>query len=191
MSEAPARALPPLARWTSLLLHPFAVFALLTLVAAWRLDPAALPRAMAGMAVVVAIIWIFVWRRWRSGAWSTVDASRRQERPLLYLVALVLAGAYWWWIGGRSSAMSTGVLAATAMLCVAGLANRWIKLSLHMACLVFAGMVLLELWRPLGIVLLACVPLLAWSRLRLARHTWAEVIGGSALGAIAGGFLLL
>ena len=34
-------------------------------------------------------------------------------------------------------------LAAVAMLCVAGIANRWIKLSLHMACLVFAGVVLL------------------------------------------------
>ena len=178
------------ARWPSLLLHPFAVFALLTLVAAWRLDPAALPRAMAGMAVVVAIVWAFAWWRWRSGRWSTVDASRAQERPLLYAIALSLAGTYWLWIGGRASAMSAGVLSAIAMLCIAGLANRWIKLSLHMACLVFAGVVLLGLWRPLGLVLLACVPLLAWSRLRLARHSWVEVLGGSVLGALAGAPLL-
>ena len=26
-----------------------------------------------------------------------------------------------------------------------------------------------------------CVPLLAWSRLRLARHSWVEVLGGSVL----------
>ena len=76
------------------------------------------------------------------------------------------------------------------MLCIAGLANHWIKLSLHMACLVFAGVVLLGLWRPLGLVLLACVPLLAWSRLRLARHSWVEVLGGSVLGALAGAPLL-
>ena len=42
----------------------------------------------------------------------------------------------------------------------------------------------------MGLVLLACVPLLAWSRLRLARHTWAEVVGGSVLGALAGAPLL-
>ena len=113
-------------RWPSLLLHPFAVFALLTLVAAWRLDPAALPRAMAGMAVAVAIVWAFAWWRWRSGRWSTVDASRAQERPLLYAIALSLAGAYWLWIGGRASAMSAGVLSAIAMLCIAGLAKHWI-----------------------------------------------------------------
>ena len=53
-----------------------------------------------------------------------------------------------------------------------------------------AGVVLLGLWRPLGLVLLACVPLLAWSRLRLARHSWVEVLGGSVLGALAGAPLL-
>ena len=107
-----------------------------------------------------------------------------------YFPALSLAGAYWLWIGGRASAMSAGVLSAIAMLCIAGLANHWIKLSLHMTCLVFAGVVLLGLWRPLGLVLLACVPLLAWSRLRLARHSWVEVLGGSVLGALAGAPLL-
>lgn len=186
----PSRA-ASLARWVSLLLHPFVVFALLALVAAWCLEPASLPRVVAGMAVVVAIVWGFVVQRWRSGRWSTVDASRRQERPVLYLLALVLAGGYWWWLGGRTSALSGGVLAAVALLCVAGLANRWIKLSLHMACLAFAGLALLGLYRPVGVGLLLAVPMLGWSRLRMARHSLGEVVGGTLLGAIAGGSLLL
>jgi hypothetical protein len=180
-----------LARGISLLLHPFVVFIALAAVASWRLDPEALPRALAGMLVVVAIVWAFVWQRWRSGRWSTVDASRRQERPLLYALALLLAGGYWWWLGGRASAMSTGVVALVAMLCVAGLANRWIKLSLHMASLVFAGVVLLGLLPVAGIVVLLAAPLLAWSRLRLARHSVVEVVGGAVLGAAAGGAMLL
>ncbi|UNK56798.1 hypothetical protein MNQ95_11655 [Pseudoxanthomonas daejeonensis] len=172
------------------MLHPFAVFIALVLVAAWRLDPASLPRALAGMVFVVAVVWMFVWRRWRSGRWSTVDASNRQERPLLYGLALLLAAGYWWWLGGAASAMSTGVLAATAMICVAGLANRWIKLSLHMASLAFAGIAMLALWWPGGAVLLLLAPLLAWSRLRMGRHTGAEVAGGMALGVLAGATLL-
>jgi len=48
------------ARWTSILLHPFAVFAALALIAAWRMDPASLPRTAIGMAVAVAIVWAFV-----------------------------------------------------------------------------------------------------------------------------------
>lgn len=179
------------ARAVSVALHPFAVFMGLALLAAWRLEPASLPRVAAGMAVVVAVVWIFAWHRWRSGRWSTVDASRRQERPLLYLLALVLAVAYWAWLGGPASPLSGGVLAAIAMLCVAGLANRWIKLSLHMACAAFAGVVLLDVWPPAGIVLLACLPVLAWSRLRLARHALVEVVGGALLGAVAGVSALL
>ena len=78
------------ARWTSILLHPFAVFAALALIAAWRMDPASLPRTAIGMAVAVAIVWAFVLQRRRSGRWGTVDASDRRERPVLYALVLVV-----------------------------------------------------------------------------------------------------
>ena len=174
------------ARWTSILLHPFAVFAALALIAAWRMDPASLPRTAIGMAVAVAIVWAFVLQRRKSGRWGTVDASDRRERPVLYALALAVSLGYWLWLGGRHSATSNGVLGSVAMLCVAGIANRWIKLSLHMASLAFAGMALLALWPPAGFIALVLLPLLAWSRLRMARHTVPEVIGGSLLGLLAG-----
>ena len=174
------------ARWTSILLHPFAVFAALALIAAWRMDPASLPRTAIGMAVAVAIVWAFVLQRRKSGRWGTVDASDRRERPVLYALALAVSLGYWLWLGGRHSATSNGVLGSVAMLCVAGIANRWIKLSLHMASLAFSGMALLALWPPAGFIALVLLPLLAWSRLRMARHTVPEVIGGSLLGLLAG-----
>ena len=174
------------ARWTSILLHPFAVFAALALIAAWRMDPASLPRTAIGMAVAVAIVWAFVLQRRKSGRWGTVDASDRRERPVLYALALAVSLGYWLWLGGRHSATSNGVLGSVAMLCVAGIANRWIKLSLHMASLAFAGVLLLALWMPAGIVALGLMPLRAWARLRMARHTLPEVIGGTALGLSVG-----
>ena len=184
MSGAPpARAV---ARWISILLHPFAVFASLALIAAWRLDPGSLPRTAIGIAVAVGIVWGFVLQRRRSGHWGTVDASDRRERPALYALVLAVALGYWGWLGGAHSAASHGVLATVAMLCVAGVANRWIKLSLHMASLAFAGISLLPLWWPAGILALALLPLLGWSRLRMARHTLAEALGGTALGMLAG-----
>jgi len=177
---------PAIARWTSILLHPFAVFAVLSVVAAWRLDPASLPRTAVGIAVAVAIVWAFVLQRRRSGRWGTVDASDRRERPVLYVLVLLVAAGYWLWLGGRASHTGQGVVAVIAMLCAAGIANRWIKLSLHMASLAFAGAALLSLWPPAGIAALLALPLLAWSRLRMARHTLPEVIGGSALGLLSG-----
>ncbi len=174
------------ARIVSIVLHPFAVFMLLALMAAWRLDPESLPRTALGIGVAMAIVWVFVLQRRRAGHWQTVDASRKQERPLLYLLALAVAGAYWWWMGGRTSATSGGVLAAIVMICIAGIANRWIKLSLHMASLAFAGVVLLRLLPAAGITAIALLPLLGWARLRMARHTWPEVVGGTLLGVASG-----
>ena len=172
----------PIARAVSILLHPFAVFVTLAVLATWRLDPASLPRTAIGMGVAIAVVSLFIWQRRRAGHWQTVDASRRHERPLLYVLALLVTLAYWGWMGGRGSATSTGVLAAIAMLCVAGVANRWIKLSLHMTSLAFAGVALLPLVLFAGVVAIALLPVLAWARLRMARHTLPEVIGGGVLG---------
>ncbi len=166
-----------LARAVSVLLHPFAVFAALALIAAWRLDPASLPRTAVGIAISIGVVWLFVLQRRRGGHWQTVDASRRQERPQLYALALLVAGGYWWWMGGHASATSIGLLAVVALLCAAGIVNRWIKLSLHMASLAFAGVALL--------------PLLGWARLRMARHTLPEVVGGALLGSAFGAVPLL
>lgn len=179
-----------LARLVSIALHPFAVFAALALLATWRVDPPALGRTALGFVAGVAIVAVFIWQRRRGGHWETVDASRRQERPLLYALLLAVAGGYWLWMGGRGSATSTGVLAAALMLCAAGLANRWIKLSLHMASLAFAGVAVWPLSPAVSVATLLALPVLGWSRLRLARHTWPETIGGTALGLATGLALL-
>jgi hypothetical protein len=178
------------ARIVSIALHPFTVFTALTLLAAWRLDPASLPRVALGMAVVVAVVWAFVWQRHRAGHWGTVDASSKHERPLLYGVVLALMLAYAAWVG-RASPLASGVIAVIALLCIAGLANRWIKLSLHMASLAFCAIALWPISRGIAMSAFALLPLLGWARLRMARHTWPEVLGGTLLGLATGIVLLL
>lgn len=183
----PAR-MSPLARWLSIALHPFVVFTALALLAAWRLDSSAFLRTGVTVGAMVAVIWVFVLWRKRSGHWSTVDASHRQERPVLYALLLVLLVACWWWMGGTASPMARGIATIGAMLATAAVLNRWIKLSLHMASLAFTGVTLLFLLPPAGVVALCLLPLLAWSRLRMGRHTWQEVVAGTLLGV---GFGLL
>ena len=173
------------ARTVSIALHPFAVFTALSLLAAGRLDPDSLPRVALGIVVVVAVVWAFVWQRQRAGHWGTVDASSKHERPLLYAVVLALMLAYAAWLG-RASPLASGVVAVIALLCVAGLANRWIKLSLHMASLAFCAMALWSISRGIAMFAFVLLPLLGWARLRMARHTWPEVLGGMLLGLAAG-----
>lgn len=184
-SLAPAPAGDAVARIVSIVLHPFAVFAALAMIATIVLAPAAWPRTLMGMAVVVAVAWGFVWQRRRSGRWGTVDASHPRERPALYFVVLVLLAGYWWWMRGSVAPLAQGVLAVVAMLCVAAWLNRWIKVSLHMASLAYAGVALLSLHVPAAVVALGMLPLLAWARLRMRRHTPAEVLAGCALGVAA------
>ncbi|MGJ7901357.1 hypothetical protein [Lysobacter sp. 1R34A] len=172
-----------LARWTSIVLHPFAVFIGLTMVSVRVLAPQAFWSALCGVATAVLVSWAFVAQRRRGGHWTTVDASHPSERPLLYAVLLAVLAACWWWMRERAAPMGQGILAVAAMVVAAALLNRWIKLSLHMASLAFAAVSLCSLQPALAALAIALLPLLAWSRLKLARHSLAEVIGGTLLGA--------
>ncbi|MFD0322892.1 hypothetical protein [Lysobacter gummosus] len=188
-SRLPANMLPGkggvFARWVSILLHPFVVFIGLTMLSARALAPRGLWPSLIGVALAVVATGAFIAHRRRGGHWTTVDASRSSERPLLYAVLLGVLAICWWWMRERAAALAPGIAAVAAMLVVAALCNRWIKLSLHMASMAFAAVSLSALspsWALAGAVLL---PLLGWARVRMARHTLMEVIGGTALGAVA------
>ena len=45
---------------------------------------------------------------------------------------------------------------------------------------------LVRLGSPVGWLLAAVLPLLAWSRVALGRHRWIEVVLGAAIGAVTG-----
>lgn len=179
------------ARWISIALHPFVVFIVLTVVSVRVMAPQALGHALIGVSAAVLVCWAFVVQRRRAGHWSTVDASRPGERPLLYAVLLVILAICWWWMRGQAAAMAQGIVAVAAMLLAAAICNRWIKLSLHMASLAFAAVSLWVLWRVAGIAAAGLLPLLGWARLRMARHSLAEVFGGTVLGVLSASALRL
>ena len=188
------RARLAIARAVSIAAHPLVVALVLVAIAARKLHGLGTAARLVGLtsAVVVVPLWVFMWRKWRSGRWETIDASTSSNRPALYGVALLLVGVLMVSIGLlrgwdpilRGCTVVLGMLAAAAIL------NRWIKLSLHVGVAAFAAVVLVRLdWR-IGVAFAAVVPLLAWSRLALARHTWGEVVGGASLGVAAGVLLI-
>ncbi len=183
-----------IARWVSIAAHPFVVALVLVGVAAAKLHGFGTAAQLVGLtsAILVLPLWLFVWRKWRSGQWETVDASTPSNRPALYTVALLLMAALAATIGLLRGwiPILRGCTAVTGILAAAAIFNRWIKLSLHVAFVAFAAVVLLRLdWR-LGAPLASVVPLLSWSRLTLERHTWQEVLGGACLGVTAGVLLI-
>lgn len=141
--------------------------------------------ALAGLAA--ALVVLYSWLRVRSGAWTHMDASKPQERlQLNRVLALLLCGGalLGWWLGAPSAVLM-GVGLSGAIVVLALLLRKRLKLSLHVAFAVFAASLWWPLLPALVVGLVFCVAV-AWSRLALQRHTPAEVGLGAAAGVVCG-----
>jgi hypothetical protein len=179
-----------IARWISIVGHPFAMTLVMVLGVALVLTT---PREALKTLLLVGLIallpvGVLMVRQVRQGAWSDVDASERAARPLLFAVGIVALGVL---LGAAllfrpGSFLIRGVAGVLVMLGVCAVATRWVKVSLHMAFGALAATTLLMLGSPAGWGVLALLPALAWSRWKLERHTSAEVALGLLIGCAAG-----
>lgn len=148
--------------------------------------------AATSVAIVVAFtvvpMMLLMLRQVRRGVWENVDASNRTDRPVLYAVSLLVAGALLVYLAlfQPQSFLIRGVAMTLGMVAVSGLATRWIKVSLHTAFGALAAMALTLMRSPVGYALLFALPVLIWSRLTLKRHSIGEVVLGGVIGAAAG-----
>jgi membrane-associated phospholipid phosphatase len=178
------------ARWLSIVFHPFAMVSVMVggAVAARQTQGEALRSVGVVVLFTIVPLAVLMWHQVRRGKWENADASNRAERPILYVVfgvALVALLTYLLLIRSQSF-MVRGVAATLGMLAVCAFATRWIKVSLHMAFAALAATALALMRSPVGYVLLLALPPLLWSRLTLQRHTALEVILGAMIGAGAG-----
>lgn len=179
-----------IARWLSIVFHPFVtVAAMAGAAAAARQSQAAAVRSVVLVVLFTIVPLAFLmWRQVRRGKWDNADASNRTERPILYFVGGVslLALLGFFSLQSTQSFMMRGVVATLGMMAVCAIATRWIKVSLHMAFATLAATALALVRSPIGYVLLLALPPLVWARLTLQRHTRAEVALGTIIGAVAG-----
>lgn len=178
-----------LARWVSILAHPFVMVALLVAVPATQQSTgdAVQSLLLVGLAVVVPIA-VLMFRQVRRGRWSNVDASKPSERPVLFTVALagLVAALGWLLLNDPQSFLVRGMLVVAGFLLLAALLTRWVKLSLHVAFAALAATSLCLLGSTLCYALLAVVPLVFWSRIVLGRHRVHELLVGLVLGVLTG-----
>src|SRR5512132_4157063 len=140
------------------------------------------------LATLGVVVLGFSWLQVRAGRWSHIDASVRNERNSLnvFLGVLCLLGAVLLWFLTRRPYMSLGLVLSGALIVVALLIARWVKVSLHVAFAAFATALLwpIKLAVVAGALLTAAV---VWSRVVLGRHVVADVACGLVLGTAAGG----
>lgn len=178
------------ARWVSILAHPFAMVAIMVTAASLRFGPPAQAVRILGIVILltVAPVAVLMIRQVRRGAWANVDASNASERPILFTIsafALLFLFGYFHFFQPQSFVVR-GAAGALAMLAACAVSTRWLKVSLHMAFASLAATTLLLLGSPIGWLLLAVLPVLAWSRLLLLRHKATEVVVGLLIGFSAG-----
>lgn len=145
--------------------------------AAWKW--AGIYVAMTILAPCIYIIWLV-----RRGAASDFHLSQREQRMRPLLLTSVM-GVAAWALCTRYAAPPPFQLLASAngmqMALIFLITLRW-KISLHSATA--AGLCILSLLL-LGIIaapMLMSVPLIAWARVRLQRHTISQTIAGAFLG---------
>jgi membrane-associated phospholipid phosphatase len=147
---------------------------------AWRF--AALYVGLAIATPIVYLLWLL-----RKGAVSDLDVQIRAQRwrPLLAAqLGMVVALALFLLYGAPPLmvALAGGLLVYTA---IAFAITLWWKISMHAAAAAaIVALLVAQVGAP-AVPLLAGVPLMAWARIRLKRHTLAQTVAGAALGSAA------
>jgi membrane-associated phospholipid phosphatase len=185
-----------LARWISILAHPFVVSLLLIGSAAVRFVGAQNRAAVIFSTVSIVILplgW-FMYHQTRCGRWKNVDASDRSERPVLYALALILTAALGLYLfqNPATRVLARGAFGMLGLLIAGRALNAIIKSSMHVAVLTFAAVLLCLIEWKLGLALAILVPAVAWARVAMQRHSWSEVSAGLLMGvgaAMAARFL--
>lgn len=191
--EARSPALPgsaplySLARQLSIFGHPFIVLpASVGAIAVLRGGDARSGLLMAGVFVAVSVAIVL---GIRAGRFNDFDVSERERRAGFY--PLVIAGTIGMAYSFRQDAQAMrACISAGALLVSCGVANRWLKASLHTAF----GLYVAGLWATwslsAGLLVLPFAAAVAWSRVHLGRHSMREVLVGAALGLVAAAALL-
>ncbi|MBE7157059.1 MAG: hypothetical protein INR62_01255 [Rhodospirillales bacterium] len=180
------------ARFISIVGHPFVLFSLVVLSLPARYHPHSAVRSFVAFAAIVLLPLVaMIWYLRESGRWQTVDASNKEERPVLYVAAdlTLMAAAMYYCFIEHAHALMRGCLAVIGMMLAAQILNRWVKLSLHVATALLCGLILLSVRSNEAWIVLGWIPLLIWSRLALRRHIVAEILGGLILGTFGAGCL--
>lgn len=142
-----------------------------------------------GFAAFAGMVMAYSGWQVRRGRWSHVDASHHEERRSLnrFLLLSLLISTALAFRFGLAAELTLGLALAAAMVAVAMLISHWCKLSLHMAFVVFAALLMMinaPWWA--GLVGLCFTAAVAWSRLALQRHVPRDLVAGALTGTLAG-----
>lgn len=178
-----------IANLTSNILNPFWLSLAIILLLSFVSTPDtrdALKWALIAVVFSVLPVFLAIMYLVRKGSLDAVFTNIRRQRTKVYLLAglsaivsciiLALLGAPLILV----SAFATGLLTIVIFMCI----NLWWKISLHTALVAASVTVLVMLYGWMATATVALVPLTAWSRVELKRHSLAQATIGAILATL-------
>ncbi len=144
------------------------------------------------MAMVIPMLFL-VWQV-RHGRVTDLDVQLREQRKGSLLVTIAGFGVSWLVMRiGEAPPVLTAMAGAgfVQWLVIFAITLRW-KISAHTTSAAGATMLILRVFGLAAVPLVISIPLIAWSRVKLRRHTLGQTIAGALLGSgvIVGTILL-
>lgn len=131
----------------------------------------------------LAVIGLLVVYEVKNRVFSDFDVSRRKQRQLFFIIIWVASLVYFLsLIFFRAPfILFVSTFGAIFGISVASLINTKIKMSLHVATLTAVLFTIIELYE-LSPFLFLLIPVVGWARMKIRRHSFAEVIIGFIFG---------
>lgn len=146
--------------------------------------------------VVMAMIVPMTFLLWqvRHGRVTDLDIQHREQRKGSLLVTITSFAIAWlaMWIGHAPPLLTAMAgMGAVQWLIIYAITLRW-KISVHATSAAGATLLILRIVGFAAVPLVITIPLIAWSRVKLRRHTLLQTIAGALLGSgIVVGTILL
>ncbi len=118
------------------------------------------------------------------GFFSDFDISKKEERPKLFVFVIIITFLF---LGSLILLNGPKILYLVAFginfgVFVISIVNNWIKASVHTATVSAFTLSLIILFGYLFIPTLLLIPVVAWARIKIKRHTPREAFVGGFLG---------
>jgi hypothetical protein len=117
---------------------------------------------------------------------TDLDVSKRTQRPLLFVVSIVMSLVYLW---GLSFLDGPRILSIVAFgfiisILIISVINTKLKVSFHVATVSALLFTMAIVYQGFYYLTLLLIPLVGWARLRIKRHTLPETIVGGLFGIL-------
>ena len=120
------------------------------------------------------------------GIFSNFDVSKREQRPLLFSFVGLMALFYFifLFVFNGPKILFVVIFAVVLGLIIVSIVNQWIKASMHVAIISSIIFGVAIIYGGAYLLSLSLIPVMAWSRVKIKKHTPLEATIGGILGGL-------